>query len=741
MFVIGERNVLKELAGGACALPIQCLLDNPVKGFDQAHKPFVVVDPSDLEFEEGGKSYSDRQDLITRFSGLATKLLDERNPVALIWIIDSSEDMKRLSDWFHKLIANVKKHVQEDRHSGACWTLVIVAMRPLNNDDNNVLEKVKSLKVNNLNASKIFQCCYLMTPQLRASKNGEVFQSKRVWPVAVGYLLMSLCKRTKKRSDGSCPLMAWSAQVLRSVGDRSIYDERILEWSNKVIYPKFDSQPKKLIETSINVDGAPGHVEDDKYSGNSSPDLIEFAESSSGSGIEAVEKRIVDWPNKWKVLIDCRFSKFGAEREADRCKPFSDGGINTKIVSDSWTEIGKNLTSVMLNAGGACCAAPETTIARQLDIQEKHWNAMLRHTAKVEAAIVATAGVAEEFDLARRGFAGLGWRLFSVVSVSMFVGILVTTAISGLTNSSWKGSAIAGFVSSTGALFIAIVMRWTEHRAGAIAAKTLSKEIVFREENIHEGLRKRLEIGSGAVKTSRIVAWRVMTTSIQALAGRLNSIVNDAINSGLQPQGSGQNQVDSDTRLERARFEELSSSAMKGMALNAVLDYEDKIKKEIEQLKKELTIKWSAFSNEWDPLRVGAFPARQTWQLLASEARLVRKRLNDFNTKEIVSKACDPNAKADFDQFAKPDADFPLLSVRTEQYSLGGVVLPRTITVSPLICRSKDHLKLPSSGFVEDPQLDAASGILLISIQECEVEAKWDEERLAMTYCEKKREP
>ena len=391
------------------------------------------------------------------------------------------------------------------------------------------------------------------------------------------------------------------------------------------------------------------------------------------------------------------------------------------IVRESWENIGKDWSFVKKYAGERACLPPHTSIERQLAEQGDRWDAMLKHAAAVESAVAATAEVAKEFDDARNGFAGLGWRLAAVVSVSLFVGILVSTAIAGLTNSSVKGAAIAGFAASSGALVVAIAMRWMEHRAGSKAAKRLSNEIGKRECEI-------LGIGSGADMTSGIVAWRVMLTSIQALASRLLAIGNNSVDSGLQTMGSHQMSVDAVHRDERARFEKLSSIAIGGVNLEGAIrdnakDLEEKILKLQEKFQKD----WESFAKQTDPSGSGGFPARSTWEFLSGQARTIRSKIDQWFIEILLAQATSANGNEGEpvipSQFFNPNDKLPLLSVRTDRYSSSGTVgLPSGLVSRQLWEKEPLLGSFDKNYWSATDQLDGANGILAISMQECKIE-------------------
>ena len=735
--VIGERDVLVELAAGAGALPIQRLLERPLNEPLGESAQFVTVDPKDLELELLGHSLSVQQELKAAFSSRATKLLTSKAGVVVVWMFNSSDDLPRLEAWVGRFAKDAQRHAQPDLQDGAQWTLIIVAKTDFMSADVELLKRVVGSQVDkNAEQSRLFQRCYLMTPELRASEANDVFRSAAVWPVAVGYLLMHLRMKSPRPNFTGCPFFAWSALVLRSISDQPKFDEIVLDACNKVLtLAPEEKTPRAFTRKPINKDGAPGHADDREIDGDKgrflssqSESQVEFAESSAGAGLTAVTKRVIDWPVLWRTPIKSRFKQFRDERQTTRSHPFGDDRLSAKIVRESWEDIGKDWSFVKKYAGGGACLPPHTSIERQLADQGDRWDAMIKHAAAVESAVAATAEVAKEFDDARNGFAGLGWRLAAVVSVSLFVGILVSTAIAGLTNSSVKGAAIAGFAASSGALVVAIAMRWMEHRAGSKAAKRLSTEIGNRECEIRNGVLHRLEIGSGADMTSGIVAWRVMLTSIQALASRLLAIGNNSVDSGLQTMGSHQMSVDAVYRDARARFEKLSSIAIGGVNLeDAERANRTDLENEILKLQKKFQKDWESFAKQTDPSRGGGFPARSTWEFLSGQARTIRSKIDQWFIERLLAQATSAKTTGESvipTQFFEANELLPLLSVRTDRYSDGGSVDLPAGSVSHRLWKQqsfKDSF-VDSSKWKETDQLDGANGILAISMQECKID-------------------
>lgn len=736
--VIGQRDVLVELAAGAGALPIQRMLERRLNEPLGESAQFVTVDPKDLELELLGHSLSVQQELKAAFSSRATKLLTSKAGVVVVWMFNSSDDLPRLEAWVGDFARDAKLHAQPDLQDGAQWTLIIVAKKHFMSADVELLKRVVGSQVDrNAEQSRLFQRCYLMTPELRASEANDVFRSAAVWPVAVGYLLMHLRMKSPMPNLIGCPFIAWNALVLRSILDQPKFDEIVLDACNKVLtLAPEEKTPRAFTRKPINKDGAPGHADDREIDGDKgrflssqSKSQVEFAESSAGAGLTAVTKRVIDWPVLWRTPIKSRFKQFRDERQTTRSHPFGDDRSSAKIVRESWEDIGKDWSFVKKYAGGGACLPPHTSIERQLADQGDRWDAMIKHAAAVESAVAATAEVAKEFDDARNGFAGLGWRLAAVVSVSLFVGILVSTAIAGLTNSSVKGAAIAGFAASSGALVVAIAMRWMEHRAGSKAAKRLSTEIGKRECEIRNGVSHRLGIGSGADMTSGIVAWRVMLTSIQALASRLLAIGDNSIDSGLQTMGSHQMSVDAVYRDERARFEKLSSIAIGGVNLEGAIrdnakDLEEKILKLQEKFQKD----WESFAKQTDPSGSGGFPARSTWEFLSGQARTIRSKIDQWFIEILLAQATSANGRGEPvipSQFFEPNDKLPLLSVRTDRYSDGGSVdLPAGSVSHRLWKKEPLRESFVKNSWLETHQLDGANGILAISMQECNVDPK-----------------
>ena len=736
--VIGERDVLVELAAGAGALPIQRLLERPLNEPLGESAQFVTVDPKDLELELLGHSLSVQQELKAAFSSRATKLLTSKAGVVVVWMFNSSDDLPRLEAWVGRFAKDAQRHAQPDLQDGAQWTLIIVAKKPFMSADVELMKRVVGSQVDkNAEQSRLFQRCYLMTPELRASEANDVFRSAAVWPVAVGYLLMHLRMKSSRSNINGCPFFAWSALVLRSISDQPKFDEIVLDACNKVLtLAPEEKTPRAFTRKPINKDGAPGHADDREIDGDKgrflssqSESQVEFAESSAGAGLTAVTKRVIDWPVLWRTPIKSRFKQFRDERQTARSRPFGDDRSSAMIVRESWETIGKDWSFVKKYAGGGACLPPHISIERQLADQGDRWDDMIKHAAAVESAVAATAEVAKEFDDARNGFAGLGWRLAAVVSVSLFVGILVSTAIAGLTNSSVKGAAIAGFAASSGALVVAIAMRWMEHRAGSKAAKRLSTEIGKRECEIRNGVSHRLGIGSGADMTSGIVAWRVMLTSIQALASRLLAIGDNSIDSGLQTMGSHQMSVDAVYRDERARFEKLSSIAIGGVNLEgAVRKNRTDLDKEILKLQEKFQTDWEFFAKQTDPSRCGGFPARSTWEFLSGQARTIRSKIDQWFIETLLAQATSANGRGEPvipSQFFEPNDKLPLLSVRTDRYSGGETVGLPSGSVSLRLWK-KEPLResFVKNSWLETHQLDGANGILAISMQECNVDPK-----------------